>query len=101
MNAAGGEPHEQALREFPVAYIVSDVLFVDGADLTGEPWERRREILEELVVPSETFQLSPVTEQDGVALFQAAVEDRVSMESWPNSAPRPTSQETDQAIGWR
>jgi bifunctional non-homologous end joining protein LigD len=73
MNA-GGEPDEQATREFPVAYIVFDVLFVDGNDLTGEPWERRREVLEELVVPSETLQLSPFTERDGVALFESAVE---------------------------
>jgi bifunctional non-homologous end joining protein LigD len=74
MTATGGEPPEQTVREVPVAYMIFDVLFVDGRDLTGDPWERRREVLEELVVLSETVQLSPVTEKDGVVLFEAAVE---------------------------
>ncbi len=65
---------EQMSREIPVAYIVFDVLFVDGEDLTGRPWEERRRVLEQLVVPSESVQLSPVTEGDGVALFDAAAD---------------------------
>ncbi|HSM44671.1 MAG TPA: DNA polymerase ligase N-terminal domain-containing protein, partial [Acidimicrobiia bacterium] len=64
VSATEGQPAEQTVRAFPVAYMVFDVLFVDGNDLTGEPWERRREVLEELIVPSETLQLSPVTERD-------------------------------------
>lgn len=65
---------EQMARDVPVAYIVFDVLFMDGRDLTNEPLEQRRRVLEDLVVPSERVQVSPLTETDGVALFQAAAE---------------------------
>lgn len=64
----------QMAREVPVVYIIFDVLYVDGDDLTGEPLDERRRVLEQLVVPSERVQLSPVTEGDGVALYQAAAQ---------------------------
>jgi len=63
---------EQMAEQIPVAYIVFDLLYIDGKDLTSRPWEERRKILEEVLVPSERIQLSPVTEEDGVALFRAA-----------------------------
>ena len=63
---------EQMARQIPVAYIVFDLLYIDGEDLTSRPWEERREILEQVLVPSERVQLSPVTKGDGVALFAAA-----------------------------
>lgn len=65
---------EQTAGETPVAYVVFDVIFVDGKDLTDETWKRRREVLEELVVTSERLQLSPVTPGDGIVLFAAALE---------------------------
>jgi bifunctional non-homologous end joining protein LigD len=63
---------EQMAQQIPVAYIVFDLLYIDGRDLTGWPLQERRKKLEEVIVPSEQVQLSPVTEGDGVALFQAA-----------------------------
>lgn len=63
---------EQMTKEVPVAYIVFDVLYLDGADLTVQPLDQRRRILEDIIVPTETFQISPVTESDGVVLLQAA-----------------------------
>ncbi len=65
---------EQMARLIPVAYIVFDLLDLDGADLTGRPLEHRRRILEETIVPSERIQISPITRGDGSALFQAAEE---------------------------
>ncbi|MGH8945413.1 MAG: non-homologous end-joining DNA ligase [Acidimicrobiia bacterium] len=59
-------------KSIPVAYLVFDLIYLDGRDLTGEPLEERRLLLEEAVVPDETIQLSPVTDGDGVALFRAA-----------------------------
>jgi bifunctional non-homologous end joining protein LigD len=53
----------------PVVFIVFDVVFVDGRDLTGQPLHERRHLLEEAVVPGEKIQLSPVTEGHGVALY--------------------------------
>jgi bifunctional non-homologous end joining protein LigD len=63
---------EQMIKQVPVAYVVFDILHIDGADLTGRPLEERRQVLEETLVTSDTTQISPVTEGDGVALFQAA-----------------------------
>lgn len=63
---------EQMAKQVPVAYMVFDVLFVDGDDMTSQPFDERRRVLEELVVTSERVQISPVTKGDGVALFEAA-----------------------------
>jgi bifunctional non-homologous end joining protein LigD len=63
---------DQISRRIPVAYIVFDLLYLDGADLTARPLSERRRILEGTIVPSERILLSPVTEGDGKALFSAA-----------------------------
>jgi bifunctional non-homologous end joining protein LigD len=55
-----------------VAFLVFDLLYLDDEDLTGRPLEERRRLLEESIVPTETMQLSPVTDGEGVALFEAA-----------------------------
>jgi len=63
---------EQMAREIPVAYIVFDILYIDGQNLTSRPLHERRRILEEAIVPSEKVQISPTTEGAGKALFTAA-----------------------------
>ena len=63
---------EQMMKTIPVVYMVFDVLFVDRTNLTGAPLETRRRVLEELIVPSERIQLSPVTREAGTALYDAA-----------------------------
>ena len=65
---------EQASRTIPVAYIVFDLLYRDGRDLTGLSLHERRRILEETIVPTDRIQLSPMTESAGKALFAAAAE---------------------------
>ena len=63
---------EQLAKSVPVAYLVFDLIYLDGRNLTGEPLEERRRLLEEAVVPDETIQLSPATPGAGVALYEAA-----------------------------
>jgi bifunctional non-homologous end joining protein LigD len=63
---------EEMARQIPVVYMVFDLLYLDGRDLTGEPLEERRRIMEENIVPSEQIQVSPSTEGAGKALFRAA-----------------------------
>ena len=65
---------EQAAKKSPVLYMAFDLLYLDGADLTGRSLVERRELLEEVIVPSNRISLSPVTEGDGVALFNAVGE---------------------------
>ena len=36
------------MKSHPVVYVVFDLLYLDGHDLTGEPYARRRELLEGL-----------------------------------------------------
>ncbi|MGH3651187.1 MAG: non-homologous end-joining DNA ligase, partial [Acidimicrobiia bacterium] len=63
---------EQMAKEIPVAFLVFDLLYLDGLDLTGRPLEERRRLLEETIVATEKLQISPVTDGEGVALFEAA-----------------------------
>ena len=67
-------PHDikRAVKETPVTYIAFDLLYLDGVSLTNEPLETRKEMLEELVVPSDLIQVSPVTEGAGIALAEVA-----------------------------
>jgi bifunctional non-homologous end joining protein LigD len=63
---------EQIARRIPVAYMVFDLLYLDGEDLTGRPLSERRRILEDTIVSTERIQISPIIEGDGTALFSAA-----------------------------
>ncbi|HEX5526827.1 MAG TPA: non-homologous end-joining DNA ligase [Solirubrobacterales bacterium] len=44
------------MKTHPVVYVIFDLLHFDGKDLTGEPYSRRREILEELELEGESWQ---------------------------------------------
>jgi bifunctional non-homologous end joining protein LigD len=57
----------------PATLIAFDVLRLYGVDLTGRPWQERREALERLGPSGSAWQLSPVYD-DGAALLQATRE---------------------------
>jgi bifunctional non-homologous end joining protein LigD len=57
----------------PVTYMIFDLLAFDGYDLTGEPYQRRREALEALNL-SATRWLVPPAFDDGEATLEAARE---------------------------
>jgi bifunctional non-homologous end joining protein LigD len=44
------------MKSHPVTYIIFDLLYLDGHDLTGEPYRRRRELLEGLELAGESWQ---------------------------------------------
>lgn len=44
------------MKSHPVVYVVFDLLYLDGEDLTGEPYGRRRELLEGLELEGESWQ---------------------------------------------
>jgi len=60
----------------PVTYMIFDLLGFDGHDLTGEPYERRREALEDLPLPAGRW-LVPPSFDDGPATLAAAREYRL------------------------
>lgn len=74
MHLRDGSRIEQAAKKDPVVYMVFDMLYLDGVDLTGRTLTERRELLEETIVASERIALSPVTDGTGTALFEAAAE---------------------------
>src|SRR3954452_14543251 len=57
----------------PATLIAFDVLRLYGVDLTGRPWQERREALERLGPSGTAWQLSPVYD-DGTALLEATRE---------------------------
>jgi bifunctional non-homologous end joining protein LigD len=62
------------VRKSPVAFMVFDLIYLDGASLIGEPLERRRQLLEDIVVPDDKIQVSPIIFGEGTVLYQAAVD---------------------------
>ena len=76
---------KEMARQIPVVYIVFDLLYLDSRDLTGRPLEERRRILEDMIVPSDQVQVSPMTEGEGAALF-GPPPNKVWKGSWPNAS---------------
>ncbi|MEQ1786984.1 MAG: non-homologous end-joining DNA ligase [Acidimicrobiales bacterium] len=68
-------PTEAARRaaEVPVAYVVFDLLHLDGHDLTGLPLADRRRLLDQVLEPGPRWRCSPLHD-DGPALLAAATE---------------------------
>jgi bifunctional non-homologous end joining protein LigD len=44
------------MKSHPVTYVIFDLLYLEGRDLTGEPYSRRRELLERLELAGESWQ---------------------------------------------
>jgi bifunctional non-homologous end joining protein LigD len=63
---------EVLARQIPVVFMVFDILYIDGQDVTSQTLDERRRILEACIVPTRTVQLSPIVIGDGTALFEAA-----------------------------
>jgi bifunctional non-homologous end joining protein LigD len=55
-----------------IAYVVFDLLELDGQRVTGEPWTRRRELLAGLVRPGAAAIVLSQVYEDGEALLDAA-----------------------------
>ncbi len=44
------------MQSHPVTYVIFDLLYLDGYDLTGQPYEQRRRLLERLELEGESWQ---------------------------------------------
>jgi bifunctional non-homologous end joining protein LigD len=67
-------PHDikRAVKATPVTFVAFDLIYLDGKSLTDQALETRKEMLEELVVPTDLIQVSPVSDGDGTTLAEAA-----------------------------
>ncbi|MDR1992638.1 MAG: ATP-dependent DNA ligase [Nitrososphaerota archaeon] len=52
---------ETAITKYPISLFSFDVLYVDGADLTQQPFPKRRQILEKIIKPN--IRLKPASQQ--------------------------------------
>ena len=62
------------MKTHPVVYVVFDLLYLDGEDLMGEPYERRRELLEGLRLSGESWQTPGHSVGHGKELLAASRE---------------------------
>lgn len=72
MNLQNPKDIEQEARRTPVTYVVFDLLYLDGTDLTSRPIEERKRLLEDAVVGSEKVVVSTWVPGDGTAVDEAA-----------------------------
>jgi bifunctional non-homologous end joining protein LigD len=72
MNLATPKDIERARRKVPVVLFAFDLLWLDGRDVTSEPLEERRRMLEEIVTPTGPLNLTVVAEEGGLDFFASA-----------------------------
>jgi DNA ligase D-like protein (predicted ligase) len=65
-------PSDDLLREFPVVYVVFDVLFADGRDVRGLPLLRRKEILARSLTLDGPLAFPEHRDGDGEAFYAEA-----------------------------
>jgi bifunctional non-homologous end joining protein LigD len=71
--AAGSDSQIRRLREStPVAFVVFDLLHLDGRSLTGETYEDRRRALDELGLAGDAWQVPAYHRGEGRAFRQAS-----------------------------
>jgi bifunctional non-homologous end joining protein LigD len=61
----------------PVTYYLFDLLYCDGFDLRNSPLEKRKELLQELLRPSDKIRYSDHVAENGTELFEIAKERRL------------------------
>ncbi len=74
INLQNAREIERATKNCPVTFIAFDLIYLDGQQLCSLPLEKRKELLEEVVVPSHNVHVSPVVPEEGIALSKAAAE---------------------------
>ncbi len=69
---------QELSESVPMRAFVFDVMFRDGTDLTPLPYERRFEIVEQLIQDSETLQTAPLTRTDSADELTRELLDNIS-----------------------
>ncbi len=72
MNLTAPKDVERARRQVPVVLFAFDLLWLDGRDLTREPLEERRRLLEEVVTVTGPMALTFVVDGEGTSFFESA-----------------------------
>ena len=91
---------EEMMKEIPVSVFLFDCLYVDGRDLTVEPYTVRREWLSKVVEETETFKLTPQLVTSDPAALESFFDKAVS-EGCEGLVVKSTSQESIYRAGAR
>jgi len=91
---------EEMMKEIPVSVFLFDCLYVDGKDLTVEPYPVRREWLSKVVEETDTFKLTPQLVTDDPAALESFFDKAVS-EGCEGLVVKSTSQESIYRAGAR
>ncbi len=73
MHISSESTARRRAKEIPVAYIVFDLLWLDGHSLMDLPYEERRERLKELALQGPNWQTPDHVVGDGAAVLEASV----------------------------
>jgi bifunctional non-homologous end joining protein LigD len=65
------------MRSYPVTYVIFDLLYLDGRDLTAEPYRRRRELLQGLELDGESWQTPGYSVGHARELLAASAEQKL------------------------
>jgi bifunctional non-homologous end joining protein LigD len=77
MNLQNERDIQRMIKKCPVTFVAFDLLYMDGKDLTSLPVERRKELLNEIVVPTPKLTVSPHERTVGKTMFEIAKERRL------------------------
>lgn len=72
MNLQNSHEIARLAKSIPVSYVAFDLLYLDGRNVMHLPLRERRALLDELVVATDSVQVSPMTIGAGRALYEAA-----------------------------
>jgi bifunctional non-homologous end joining protein LigD len=62
------------MKSHPVTYVIFDLLYLEGKSLMGEPYSRRRELLEELELDGDSWQTPDYSRDRAKELLAASAE---------------------------
>ncbi len=71
------KPTAEQIRSVPMVYMIFDVLYFHDRNLMPLPYTQRREILEELKLGSDNWQVPPSSKGNGEAQLKAALENQL------------------------
>ena len=72
IHQTGESVVRRRMQSHPVTYVIFDLLYLEGRDLTGEPYRERRRLLEQLALTGESWQTPGYSTGNAAALLEAS-----------------------------
>ena len=91
MHLTGEAQIRRRAQDYPVVYVIFDLLYLDGHDLMGLPYSERRARLEELGLDGPAWQTPVAQRRRRQAAARRRPPSRGSRGSWPSASTARTS----------